>query len=146
MPGTSVRLAAVAAALMTWTRETGGVFGGGSSFSAIYHTDFDVFDPKLVPNLETDLRIAALGIGARDHAVTLPIQFSGIASWIEDALKADEPKAPGASFADAHAALAKFTAEAMRVERARARIRSATQAGPVNLWLMADTQRPAYRG
>jgi hypothetical protein len=68
--------------------------------------------------------------------VALPIQFSGIASWIEGALKADEPKAPGVSFADAHAALARFTAEAARVERARATIRSATQAGPINLWLM----------
>ncbi len=126
-----------AAALMTWISETGGgVFGGGSSFSAIYHTDLDVFDPKLVPNLETDLRIEALSVVRADRAVALPIQFSGIASWIEDALKADEPKAPGVSFADAHAALARFTAEATRVERARATIRSATQAGPVNLWLM----------
>jgi Peptidase family M28/PA domain len=126
-----------AASLMTWINETGGgVFGGASSYAAIYHTDVDVFDAKLVPNLETDLRIEALGVVRADRAVALPIQFTGIASWIEDALKADEPKAPGVSFAGAQAALATFTAAAMRVERARATIRSANQAGPVNLWLM----------
>src|SRR5262249_7652505 len=124
------------ASLMTWISETGGVFNGGSSFSAIYHTDYDVFDPKLVPNLDTDLRIEALAITRADRAVALPIEFSGIAAWVEAALKGDEAKAPGVTFADARAAVGRLKEAAARVESARASIASDPQAGPVNKWLM----------
>ena len=125
-----------AAALMTWISETGGVFSGGSSFSAIYHTDFDVFDPKLVPNLETDLRIEALSVARADRTVALPIDFGGIASWLEDGVTADEAKTPGVSFAGVHAAIARVRSEAASVDARRTALRSAAQAGPVNLWLM----------
>jgi hypothetical protein len=125
-----------AAALMTWIGETGGVFSGGSSFSAIYHTDFDVFDAKLVPNLETDLRIEASSIARADRTVALPIDFGGIASWLEDGMTADEAKAPGVSFSGARAANARLKSEAAAVDARRAALRSAAQAGPVNLWLM----------
>ena len=125
-----------AATLMTWIAETGGVFGGGSSFSAIYHTDFDVFDPKIVPNLETDLRIEALSIARADRALVLPIEFSGIATWVEDAFNADEPKAPDVSFADARAALGRMKSEAAQVERQRASLRGAAPARAANLWAM----------
>jgi hypothetical protein len=125
-----------AASLMTWISETGGVFGGGSSFSAIYHTDLDVFDPTHVPNLETDLRIEALAVARADRTVALPIEFSGIASWVEEALKADESKVADVAFADAHAAVARLNTEAARIERARLAIKSAAHAAPFNRWLM----------
>jgi hypothetical protein len=125
-----------AAALMTWISETGGVFSGDSSFSAIYHTDFDVFDEKLVPNLETDLRIEALSVARADRTVAAPIDFGGIASWLEEGLNADEAKAPGVSFADARSAIGRLRSEAARVGEQRAALRSAAQASPVNLWLM----------
>ncbi len=125
-----------AAALMTWISETGGVFSGGSSFSAIYHTDFDVFDPKLVPNLETDLRIEALSIARADRTMALPIDFGGIASWLEEGLKADEAKVSDVSFAGARAAIGRLRSEAARVVERRPTLRSAAQAGPVNLSLM----------
>ena len=125
-----------AAALMTWISETGGVFSGGSSFSAIYHTDFDVFDPKLVPNLETDLRIEALSIARADRTVALAIDFGGIASWLEEGLNADEAKVSDVSFAGTRAAIARLRSEASRVDERRPTLRSAAQAGPVNLSLM----------
>lgn len=125
-----------AAALMTWISETGGVFSGGSSFSAIYHTDFDVFDPTLVPNLETDLRIESLSIARADRTVALPIDFGGIASWLEEGLNTDEAKVSDVSFAGARAAIARLKSAAARVDERRPTLQSAAQAGPVNLWLM----------
>jgi hypothetical protein len=125
-----------AAALMTWVSETGGVFAGRSTFSAIYHTDFDVFDPKLVPNLEADLRIEALSILRRDRTTTLPIDFAGIASWVEESLSADSAKAPGISFDEAKAALTRLRSESDRLERRLAGVKTPEAAKPVNLWLM----------
>ncbi len=125
-----------AAALMTWVSETGGVFGGRSTFSAIYHTDHDVFDPTLVPNLVTDLRIEALSILRRDRATTLPIDFAGIASWVEAALKADAAKAPGVSFDEAMAAVDRLRSESARIDRRLASVKTPAAAKPVNLWLM----------
>jgi len=107
-------------ALMTWVSETGGVFGGGSSFSAIYHTDFDVFDPKLVPNLGTDLRIEALSVARTDAATVLPLSFAGIADWVAAALAVDEQKAPDVSFASARAASDRLKHGAAAVENRRA--------------------------
>jgi len=122
-----------AAALMTWVSETGGVFGGRSTFSAIYHTDFDVFDPKLVPNLETDIRVEALSILRRDRATTLPIDFAGIAAWVDEALSADSAKVPGISFEEAKAALSRLRSESARLDQHLTAIKSPR---PVNLWLM----------
>ncbi len=125
-----------ASALMSWVDATGGVFGGGSSYSAIYHTDRDVFDPSLLPNLEHDLRIEALSVIRADRAASVPIDFGGVVTWLNDALTADAAKAPEASFVAAHAALDRFAAEAARVDRARGSRRGAAQIAPINLWLM----------
>ena len=111
-------------ALMTWVSETGGVFGGRSSFSAIYHTDFDVFDPKLVPNLATDLRIEALSVARTDAATVLPLSFDGIADWVAAALAIDEPKAPDVSFTDARAAVDHLKRAAAAVDERRVASRS----------------------
>jgi hypothetical protein len=125
-----------AAAIMSWVSETGGVFGGESSYSAIYHTDLDVFSPSQFPNLEHDLRLEALAIARTDRATTLPIDFTAMAAWLGESLKADEPRAPGVSFADVHGALDRFRAEAARVEQARAAVRDAGAARRLNAWLM----------
>jgi hypothetical protein len=125
-----------AAALMTWGSETGGVFGGRSTFSAIYHTDFDVFDPKLVPNLETDIRIEALSILRRDRTTRLPIDFGGIAAWVEESLNADSAKAPDVSFDEAKAALNRLRSESARLEQRLVTVNTPEIAKPVNLWLM----------
>ena len=123
-------------ALIQWTNGNGGVFGGGSSYSAIYHTDFDVFKPEYFPNLGNDLRIEALSLLRVDRAVTLPIDFGGVASWLGTALASDKERAPGIDFTGADAALERFRTAWARVDRGRASIRTAAQAGPVNLWLM----------
>ena len=60
------------------------------SFAAIYHTDFDVFDPKLVPNLGIDLRVEALSVARADAALVLPVSFGAIADWVSAALSADD--------------------------------------------------------
>ncbi len=125
-----------AAALMTWVSETGGVFGGRSTFAAIYHTDRDVFDPQNVPNLATDIRIEALSILRRDRATTLPVDFAGIASWAEPALDADAAKAPGVSFDEAKKALTRLGAEGARLGQRLTTVTTPVQAKPVNLWLM----------
>ena len=86
-------------ALIQWTNGNGGVFGGGSSYSAIYHTDFDVFKPEYFPNLGNDLRIEALSLLRVDRAVTLPIDFGGVASWLGTALASDKERAPASTSA-----------------------------------------------
>ncbi len=124
------------AALMTWVSETGGVFAGQSTFAAIYHTDRDVFDAKLVPDLSTDLQIEALGIARADRAVVLPIDFGAVAAWVDAALASDEARQSGVSFREARAAAARLKAEWDRVESQARTIRTTEQAAPVNLWLM----------
>ena len=124
-------------AMIQRTNESnGGVFGGGSSFSAIYHTDFDIFDPAHFSNLAADLRIEALSIVRTDQSMALPIDFGALAGWIGTALTADQARVQGIGFDDAQAALAKFRAAWTRVEQARPSLRTKAQAGPVNLWLM----------
>jgi hypothetical protein len=125
-----------AAALMTWVSETGGVFAGRSTFSAIYHTDRDVFDSQNVPNLGTDLRIEALSILRRDRATALPVDFAGVASWADAALNADAAKAPGVSFDEARAALDRLRSEGARISQRLASVVTPADAAPVNLWLM----------
>jgi hypothetical protein len=123
-------------ALIQWTNSNGGVFSGGSSYSAIYHTDLDVFTPDHFSNLAADLRIEALSMLRADQRDVLPIDFGSVASWLETALTADQARAAGVSFADAQAALQKFQAAWSRVNAGRAGIRTAAQAAPLNLWLL----------
>ena len=125
--------------MIQWTNGNGGVFGGGSSYSAIYHTDFDVFKPEYFPNLGTDLQIEALSLLRADRAVTVPLDFWGIVSWLGTALDVNSGViATGNAriLAEAATALERFRAAWSRVDRGRASIRTAAQAGPVNLWLM----------
>jgi predicted RNA-binding Zn ribbon-like protein len=124
--------------LVQWTNSAnGGVFGGGSSFSAIYHTDFDVFDPAHFPNLENDLRLEALSVLRTDRAAALPIDFGGIASWLGNAMSSDAGKVQGVDFAGAQAALGRFTNAWTRVDRQRASLRTSADAAPLNLALMS---------
>jgi hypothetical protein len=124
-------------AMVQRTNESnGGVFGGGSSYSAIYHTDLDIFDPTHFPNLGADLRLEALSIVRTDQAVALPIDFGALATWVDTALTADKARVQGVSFGDVEAALEKFRAAWTKVEQSRPTLRSKAQAGPANLWLM----------
>jgi hypothetical protein len=123
-------------ALIQWTNGNGGVFGGGSSYAAIYHTDFDVFRPEFFPNLGVDLRLEALSLIRADRASALPIDFGGIASWLNTALTTDKARVQDVDFTDAQAALARFQTAWTRVAGARASASTAAQAGPLNLWLM----------
>jgi hypothetical protein len=125
-----------AAMLMSWVDATGGVFGGGSSYSAIYHTDRDVFDEALVPNLANDLRIEALSVLRADRTAAVPIDFESVAAWLNDALTADAAKAPDVSFSDARAALQRFREQAGRVDSERVALQRKATVGPLNLWLM----------
>jgi hypothetical protein len=125
-----------AVALIQWINGNGGVFGGGSSYSAIYHTDFDVFKPEFFPNLGTDLKLEALSIMRSDRGLTVPIDFASLASWVGSALLTDKGRAPAVSFDEADGARQRFRAAWARVEEGRAKIRTVPQAASFNRSLM----------
>jgi hypothetical protein len=124
-------------ALIQWTNGNGGIFGGGSSYSAIYHTDFDVFKPEFFPNLGTDLKLEALSILRADRSVAVPIDFGSLASWVGSALTADKGRAQGISFADAESALVRFQTAWARIDQGHAAVRTPAGAAPLNRWLLA---------
>jgi hypothetical protein len=123
-------------ALIQRINGNGGVFGGGSSFSAIYHTDFDVFKPEFFPNLGTDLRLEALSLVRADRALTVPIDFAALASWVGSALLTDKGRAPAVSFDEANSAAQRFREAWARVEEGRAKVRTVPQAASFNRWLL----------
>ena len=68
---------------------------GGSSYTKYYHTQLDLYRPEDFQNLPHDLRIGALSVNRIDQAAILPIQFTGIAEWVERGLAADLEKGAG---------------------------------------------------
>src|SRR5262249_48980138 len=123
-------------ALIQWITGNGGVFGGGSSYSAIYHTDFDVFKPEFFPNLGTDLRLEALSILRADRALTVPVDYAALASWVGSALLTDKGRAPAVSFDETDRARQRFREAWARVEEGGAKVRTVSQAASFNRWLL----------
>ena len=123
-------------ALIQWTNGNGGVFGGGSSYSAIYHTDFDVFKPDVFPNLGADLKLEALSIMRADRSVTVPVDFGALASWVGTALTIDKGRAPSVSFADADTAVQHFRDAWAHVQQKSDGVGSVAQAASYNRWLL----------
>src|SRR5690606_9452501 len=61
-----------AAAIVQRGDGNGNVFDGSSSYSAIYHTDFDTFRVESFPNLGRDLQLEALSIIRADRSSFVP--------------------------------------------------------------------------
>ena len=95
----------------------GNPFGGGS-YTKYYHTQLDLYRPEDFQNLPHDLRIGALSVNRMDQATILPIQFTGIAEWVERGLAADLEKVPGASGEEALRAVRSLMAKAEQLETA----------------------------
>jgi len=101
-----------------------------------YHTQLDVYHPDDFENLTSHLRLGTLELMRMDEAVNVPLSFEDLASWVEKALEGDAEKTGEISFEEVRANLKDFRSQAARVDRQRAKVRSAAEAAPVNLWLM----------
>jgi len=105
-------------------------------FSQYYHTQLDVYRPQDFDNLQSHLRLGALGLLRMDQAINAPVDFEAVADWIQKAWEGEQVLATGVSYSDAQEALNQFRSEAARVGAARAKFASTAQATPANLWLM----------
>jgi hypothetical protein len=142
MPGSTTdawNLSAVgggAVAMIRRTEAAGGVFSGGSSYAAIYHTDLDIFKPEHFPNLREDLRLEALSLIRMDKTTLLPIDFGRVADWAEAALDADRARTPGVDYGEAFSALAQLRQSWARIQGARTPTMATSHARETNLWLL----------
>jgi Zn-dependent M28 family amino/carboxypeptidase len=127
------------AGILSWT----GVFGLNgearsepNQYAQYYHTQLDLYHAEDYKNLPQHLRLGLLSVLRTDQNIHVPMQFSEVASWAQQALEADSMRLPDVSFDSALSALSDFRKEAARVEAARSGIRTASQAHVLNLWLM----------
>ena len=110
---------------------------GGSSYTKYYHTQLDLYRPEDFQNLPHDLRIGALSVNRIDQAAILPIQFTGIAEWVERGLAADLEKVPGASGEEALRAARGLMAKAEQLETARQGLTERASIDALNRLLMS---------
>ena len=117
---------------LTW----GDRVGGRGSFTQYYHTQLDRFRPEDYGNLLNHLRIGLLSVLRMDQAVTLPVQLSEVAMWVDEALAADASRVSDVSFEEARAAAQAFHRKAEQIQTARASITDPMLATMSNRWLM----------